>query len=124
MELEGAKHCFQNITGKGLTIASFICDRHRGKAKWLRISEPSTQHYHDFWHVCKSITKKIIQAGNEKGNEVLLSWLKGIRRHLYWCALSTKQGFGDMIVAKWTSIMRHVSNQHTTLLPRKKTPFG
>ena len=27
--------------------------------------------------------------------------------------MSTKQGFGEMIVAKWKSLMRHISNNHT-----------
>ncbi len=52
------------------------------------------------------------KAGKEKGNEVILLWMKAIRRHLYWCARSKKQGFGDLIVAKWKSIVRHISNKH------------
>ena len=32
---------------------------------------------------------------------------------MYWCAMSTKEGFGDMIVAKWKSLIRHISNKHT-----------
>ena len=59
------------------------------------------------------ITKKVLQASKESGNEKLLIWLKGIRSHLYWCAMSTKQGFGELIVAKWKSLMRHICNKHT-----------
>lgn len=39
--------------------------------------------------------------------------MKGIRRHLYWSATSTKPGFGNLILAKWHSFMRHVANRHT-----------
>eukprot|EP00112_Aurelia_sp_Birch-Aquarium-sp1_P022648 Seg6462.1 transcript_id=Seg6462.1/GoldUCD/mRNA.D3Y31 product="hypothetical protein" protein_id=Seg6462.1/GoldUCD/D3Y31 len=38
--------------------------------------------------------------------------MKGIRNHLYWCALSTNPGFGKLMVAKWKSLMRHVANKH------------
>ena len=36
-----------------------------------------------------------------------------VRRHLYWCATSTKQGFEQLILAKWKSFMMHVANRHT-----------
>lgn len=39
--------------------------------------------------------------------------MKGIRRHLYWSATSTKPGFGNLILAKWNSFLRHVANKHT-----------
>ena len=61
----------------------------------------------------KGITKKLIKAGKEKGNEKLLVWVKAIHTHLYWCALSTKQGFGDLIIEKWKSVIRHIANFHT-----------
>ncbi|XP_065069757.1 uncharacterized protein LOC135694804 [Rhopilema esculentum] len=112
MELDGAKRCFQYIKNAGLTITTFISDRHKGIAKWIRESQPETSHFNDLWHVCKGLTKKILKGSKEKGFEVLKLWLKGIRKHLYWCALSTKQGFGELIVAKWRSLMRHIANKH------------
>ena len=48
----------------------------------------------------------------EHGCEVIKTWIKGVRNHIYWCATSTTQGFEDMILAKWNSFMRHVSNKH------------
>ncbi len=112
MELDGAKRCFEFTSNKGLKVSSFISDWHKGIAKWIRLNHPDVQHYHDIWHVCKSITKKLLKAGKEKGNEVILLWVKAIRKTLYWCARSTKQGFGDLIVAKWKSIVHHISNKH------------
>ena len=112
MELDGAKRCFQFINDAGLKINSFISDRHKGIAKWIRESQPETSHFNDLWHVCKGLTKKILKGSKEKGFEALKFWLKGIRKHLYWCALSTKQGFGELIVAKWKSLMRHIANKH------------
>ena len=52
--------------------------------------------------MARSITKKLLKASKEKGCEIIL----------YWCATSTKQGFGALIVAKWNSFMRHVANKH------------
>jgi len=46
------------------------------------------------------VTKKLLAAGKEKGCEVIKEWSKGIRKHLYWSATSTKPGFGSLILAK------------------------
>ena len=112
MELEGAKRCFQFLEQLGLTITVFISDRHRGIAKWIREVCVKTTHYYDIWHVARSVTKKLLHASKEKGCEIIKDWMKGIRRHLYWSATSTKPGFGSLILAKWNSFMRHVSNKH------------
>ena len=112
MELEGAKRCFSYLKKCGLAINIFISDRHRGIAKWIRCYQKTTQHFFDLWHIAKSITKQVIKASEEKGCEVLQKWTKGLKTHLYWCATSTKPGFGEMIVAKWTSFMYHVCNKH------------
>ena len=65
----------------------------------------------EIWHVARSITKKLLKASKEKGCEITAHWIRGIRKHLYWCATSTKQGFGALIVVKWNSFMRHVANK-------------
>ena len=112
MEVEGCKRAFAFLKDACLCISSFISDRHRGIAKWIRETQAETQHFHDLWHIGKIITKNIFSAGKEKGCEIILRWCKGIRSHLFWCALSTNQGFGDLIVAKWKSIVRHIANKH------------
>lgn len=113
MELEGAKRCFQFLERLGLTITVFVSDRHHGIAKWIREVCVKTTHYYDIWHVARSVTKKLLQASKEKGCEIIKDWMRGIRRHLYWSATSTKPGFGSLILAKWNSFMRHVSNKHS-----------
>lgn len=94
-------------------IKTFISDRHKGIAKWIQEQRKGTQHFYDIWHVAKSVTKKLLNVSNEAGCEVIKNWIKGIRRHLLWCATLTKSGFGNLIVAKWMSFLRHVSNIHT-----------
>ena len=35
-----------------------------------------------------------------------------MRRHLHGCVLSTKQGFGALIGAKWASTLKHTAVKH------------
>ena len=69
MELEGAKRSFNFLKSMGLSVATFISDRHRGIAKWIRQNQPQTSHYFDIWHVARSINKKLLKASQEKGCE-------------------------------------------------------
>ena len=112
MEKDGAQRCFGFINQAGLLIPVFISDRHKGIAKWICTCCKDTLHLFDIWHVCKSIQKDILKSSKEKGCEILKEWSKAIKNHLYWCTTSTKQGLGALIVAKWTSIVRHVVNKH------------
>lgn len=112
MELEGVKRTFSFLEQLGLVISVFISDRHRGIAKWIRETHLATKHFYDIWHVARSITKRMLKASKEKGYEVIKDWMKGVRNHVYWCATSTKQGFEDLIIAKWNSFMYHVTNKH------------
>jgi solute carrier family 8 (sodium/calcium exchanger) len=111
--LEGCKRCFKHLENAGVTIKTFISDRHKGIAKWIREQHKNTTHFYDIWHVAKSVTKNILKISKEAGCEVIQHWMKAIRRHLFWCATSTKAGFGKLIVAKWVSFLRHVSDIHT-----------
>ena len=38
---------------------------------------------------------------------------QSITNHMYWSAGSTQDNDGDMIVAKWESVVQHVQNVHT-----------
>ena len=112
MELLGAKKCFESLQKEKVSISMFVSDRHIGIAKWIKDNQTRTHHFYDIWHVARSVCKKVAQAAKEKGLERLQCWVKGIKRHLYWCILSTRRGFGALIFAKWASIMRHVANKH------------
>ena len=76
------------------------------------ICQSATKHFFDIWHVAKSVSKKLLQVGKESGCELLVKWQRAIKNHLHWCATSTKLGFGELILAKWKSIVRHVCNKH------------
>ena len=99
MEL-GAKHCFAYFQTAGVSVQKLISDRHAGIAKWLRETQGGTKHFFDIWHFAWMVTKKMMKAGKENGCEVILSWIKGVRNHFYGCATSTKEGLGQLILAK------------------------
>lgn len=111
-ELEGCKRAFSFLQNVGIPIDVFVSDRHLGITKWIRECCSSTKHFFDIWHMARTISKKLTKASKEKGCAAIGLWIKGVRNHLYWCATSTKQGFQDLIVAKWKSFMRHVANKH------------
>lgn len=112
MELEGAKRCFSFLQTGGVSIKNFTSDRYAGIPKWVRESQVNTKHFFDIWHAVRSVTKKMLKAGQENDCEVILKWITGVRNHLYWCATSTKDRFSDMILAKWKSFTNHVANRH------------
>ena len=102
MRLEGAKRCFSYLQNNAqVKIPVFISDRHSGISKWIREKQPNTAHYYDIWHVAKTVTKRVLKASKNKGCEILKDWTKAIKNHLYWCVTSTKQGFVDLVRAKW-----------------------
>ena len=112
MELDGAKKCIAFIEKNSLPIKALITDRHKGLAKWMREKHPEIIHFFDIWHIAKSLCKELLKASKEKGCDIIKDWMTGIRNHLYWCATSTTEGFSQLIVEKWKSIMYHVSNRH------------
>ena len=112
MELDAAKRCFSHLKQAGLKVDVFVSDRHKGIGKWIWTEEQETQHFNDIWHVNKGINKVLRKTSKEKGCEIIGEWTKGIRNHLYWCVQSTQLGFGELIVAKWQSTVRHIANKH------------
>lgn len=113
MELEDTKRCFLFLQSVGLSVITFVSDRHRGIAKWLKTSQPQTTHYFDIWHVARSINNKLLKASQEKGCEIIKDWMRGVKTHLYWCVTSTLDGFEKLILAKSKSFLGHIRNKHT-----------
>lgn len=57
------------------------------------------------------LKKRLRAAGLKKGNEALLSWLKSVTNHLWYCS---KMCNGDDILLHqmWRSMLLHVQNIH------------
>lgn len=56
--------------------------------------------------------KKVDALAKEKECELVGEWKKSLINHLYWSAVSTPSGDGDMIEAKWLSVDNHIHNKH------------
>lgn len=113
MELKGAQLCFSHLKERQIMIKVFVSDQHKGIAKWIREWNPSTIHYFDQWHIAKNISKKMFAASRQKGCELIADWIQAVKNHVYWCSTSTKEGFQSMILAKWKSLIRHISDCHS-----------
>ncbi|KAG0434625.1 hypothetical protein HPB47_018980 [Ixodes persulcatus] len=111
MEKEGLVRAFTSLQKQGVEVGTIVTDRHREVNAYLRINHPDVQHRFDGWHFAKVIKKKIDAVSRTKAHEVLRKWKSTIIRHLYWCA-RTSDGDGDLVLAKWKSIMRHVIDVH------------
>ena len=105
--MEGAKRCFAFLKTLGLSVGVFVSDRHQGIARWIRDNCANTKHYFDIWHIARSVTKKLLVLSKEKGCGIIKNWMKGIQRHIYWCAMSTTAGFESLI-----TFLHHVCNKH------------
>lgn len=63
------------------------------------------------WYVkfFTGLWKKLL--GLSKTFPLVGRWMKSIRSHLYWCALSS-DGNAEVMVAKWKSMVNHIANVH------------
>lgn len=53
MELEGLKRGLKYLQERGINVETFISDRHRSIAKYMREQQPDIDHFYDVWHVAK-----------------------------------------------------------------------
>lgn len=58
-------------------------------------------------------TKKVEALAKLKGCENVRPWIKSLSNHMYWCAASSEDQSGDLVVAKWQSVGNHLQNVHT-----------
>jgi len=112
MELEGLARTVELLTALKLTIGVIVTDRHPSIQKWIRENIPNTTHYYDVWHVAKGLTKKMEGIAKQKECQLVREWIRSISNHLYWCAASSQGLSGDVIAAKWLSVVQHIQNVH------------
>ena len=60
-----------------------------------------------------AIRKKLDKASKTSDCADLKAWTPSICNHLYWSAVSTPPDQGDLIAAKWRSVVDHIQNHHT-----------
>ncbi|XP_033494259.2 uncharacterized protein LOC117264429 [Epinephelus lanceolatus] len=73
-------------------------------------------HSLDMWHGAKSFAKTIVTAGQQRGMNILLLWVKDIVNHFWWCCkkATTHLQFMDL----WMGILHHVANEHEWVMGR------
>lgn len=53
MEKEGLARAILFLRERQFSIGILVTDRHRQINKWIRETQPNTEHYYDVWHVAK-----------------------------------------------------------------------
>ncbi|XP_046864355.1 uncharacterized protein LOC124458369, partial [Xenia sp. Carnegie-2017] len=99
----------------GLNVTTFISDRHTSISKHMKEKLPKITHYFNLWHLAKKVNKILKKIAKEKGCQELLPWVKPCVNHLYWSAMSTEDGDGQVIWAKFSSFLEHMANVHSNL---------
>lgn len=61
------------------------------------------------------IRKVLSKIAKEKGFEDLNDWIKPCLNHLHWSAMSTYDGNGLVIWAKFKAFLSHIINGHSDL---------
>ncbi|XP_015765439.1 PREDICTED: uncharacterized protein LOC107344300 [Acropora digitifera] len=115
MEFMGFKQCMEYLLGCGITITTFISDRHTSIASHMKKVLTHIIHYFDIWHLKEKIRKVLSKLAKEKGCEVLADWIKPCENHLFWSASTTFSGDGRVIWAKFKTFMSHIINKHSSL---------
>ena len=61
------------------------------------------------------VRKILTNISKVKGCEALSEWIQPCVNHLYWCAVTTPSGDGNIILAKFKSFLSHIRDKHTAL---------
>ena len=110
------KACFVNLLEKieklGEKVEQITTDRHPQIRKYMREKRKDIIYQFDvWWHVAKSIFKKLLKIAKKKVSSNLMPWIASIRNHFWWCCATCK-GDVDLLKEKWTSIIHHIKNKH------------
>ncbi|CAI6376865.1 unnamed protein product [Macrosiphum euphorbiae] len=97
------------VNEENCKIDIFLTDRHKGIRCDMRINHSNIEHEFDIWHISKSLMKRM-KTLDKKYPDAFL-WKTSISNHLWWSA-QTCHGDGDLLVKKFTSILKHISNIH------------
>ncbi|XP_073700525.1 uncharacterized protein [Garra rufa] len=109
MEKKGLKRGLDLLESNQLHVDYIVTDRHTQVQKYLR--EKVIKQYYDVRHLEKGLSKKLEKLSRNKKCQVLRKWLPSIKNHIYWSAISSKDG--PEKVAKWKSLFNHIQNIHT-----------
>lgn len=115
MEKLGFERALINLIDKGVNVAEVVTDQHIQIASLMKKKYPDIKHSFDIWHAAKNMSRKINQAGQQKGHEELLVWSKDIVNHFWHCAQEA-EGSVERFIGKWRGLVHHVTGKHTWAL--------
>lgn len=64
-------------------------------------------------HAFLGFRKKVKALAKQKDCELVGKCEKSMINHMNWCVVSTPNGDGDTMVAKWLSLENHIHNKHS-----------
>eukprot|EP00112_Aurelia_sp_Birch-Aquarium-sp1_P022936 Seg664.9 transcript_id=Seg664.9/GoldUCD/mRNA.D3Y31 product="hypothetical protein" protein_id=Seg664.9/GoldUCD/D3Y31 len=115
MEYEGFQRSMHFLSSMPCGISTFVSDRHSSVIKHMREKLSGIKHYFDLWHLKKKIRKVLTKISKLKGFEVLSEWIQPCIKHLHWSTTTTPRGDGNVILAKFKSLLGHIVNKHENL---------
>ncbi|KAL2087073.1 hypothetical protein ACEWY4_018132 [Coilia grayii] len=121
MEQEGLERSLTVLKDHDVKPDCVVTDSHPKTQEFL--SEATFTHYFDVGHIEKGLSKKLRKISQRKDCRKLKKWLRSIKNHLYWTAVSSTSG--PERVAKWKSILNHIQDIHVhddPLFPRCPHP--
>ncbi|KAI4824031.1 hypothetical protein KUCAC02_012576 [Chaenocephalus aceratus] len=113
MEKEGLVRCVQFLKSENLIMKTIVTDGHTQINKWLKENQEHVDHRFDVWRLAKNLKKQLVKLAKDKQCTAIGEWIQSILNHLYWCAVSTPDGNGEIIAEKWLSLNNHIINIHT-----------
>ncbi|KAL0964139.1 hypothetical protein UPYG_G00319610 [Umbra pygmaea] len=105
---EKRKEIITRLKSRDHVVALDFCPLQHGAWKY---KDSGVIHSLDMWHGAKNLGKKIIAAGQQRGQAVLLQWAKDICNHFWYCC-KMADNYSQFIIM-WTGLLHHVTNEHT-----------
>ncbi|XP_057308719.1 uncharacterized protein LOC130647027 [Hydractinia symbiolongicarpus] len=111
MEKQGLIVVLNRLLENQLSIEGIATDRHVQIRKYMREERKDIKHHFDVWHMGKNIKRKLVKCSKKTTAKDLLSWVKAVINHFWWCCAS---GNGNVVELreKWLSLLCHVKNKH------------
>lgn len=113
------KACFvkglQFLLQNDIQVIEVITDEHLQISALMKKDYPQIKHSYDVWHGTKNLTKKLVAAGQERGNRLLVLWIKDIVNHFWYS--SNKAETYEEFIGIWFGILHHIVDEHQWVLP-------
>lgn len=108
------KACFvkglQFLLQNDIQVIEVITDEHLQISALMKKDYSQIKHSYDVWHGTKNLTKKLVAAGQERENRLLLPWIKDIVNHFWYSSKKTETY--EEFIGIWFGILHHIVDEH------------